>query len=372
MGVSAATAAATIETVGGGTDLIEWYYERGYSDGLPLVPPTPRKIADVIDNLGGDPAYVECRIPPRWGSLTREVLAINMVMAGCRPEYAPVVRAALLALCEPAFNLNGVQATTHMASPLLVVNGPIRKQIGMNAGCNVFGSGNRANATIGRAIRLVLLNVGGGWPGVLDKSTLGHPGKYTYCIAENEDNSPFAPYHVEQGYQPDDSTVFVIAAEPPHSVTNHVANDPEGILDSLCSAMSTICSNNAVMGGHCAVVLGPEHARTISDHGWKRHDIRYYLWAHSGNKWKDLYFNDRYGKVYNRNLPVWYKREPDARTPIVPGPDNIHLFVAGGEAGRFSAFIPGWGRVSSPVLRAVDGAARGPQGANCVDGTCYL
>jgi hypothetical protein len=241
----------------------------------------------------------------------------------------------------------------------------------MNAGCNVFGSGNRANATIGRAIRLILLNVGGGWPGLLDKSTLGHPGKYTYCIAENEEASPFAPYHVEHGYQAGDSTVFVLAAEPPHSVTNHYANDAPGILDSVCSAMSTICNNNAVSAGHCAVVLGPEHAATIAKSGWKRHDIRHYLWAHSGNRWGDLYGNGRYGQVYNRNLPVWYKREPDARTPIVPSPDHIHLFVAGGEAGRFSAFVPGWGHMSSPVLRGV-GGAQPAGGVQCVDGTCAV
>ena len=355
-----------------GADLIEWYYAQGYSDGFPLVPPTPEKIAAVITALGGDAQQLVCRVPPRWGSLTREVLAINMVMAGCLPEYAPVVEATMLALTAQPFNLNGVQATTHMASPLLVVNGPVRTQIGMNAGCNVFGSGNRANATIGRAIRLMLLNVGGGWPGLLDKSTLGHPGKYTFCIAENEEASPWAPYHVEHGYKAEDSTVFVLAAEPPHSVTNHFANDPQGILDSICSAMSTICNNNAVSGGHCAVVLGIEHAQTIAKHGWKRHDIRHYLWAHSGNLWKDLYCNERYGKVYNRTLPVWYKREPDARTPIVPSPDNIHVFVAGGEAGRFSAFIPGWGRMSSPVLRALGGAAPAGGGAQCIDGTCYL
>jgi len=354
-----------------GTDLIEWYYEHGYSDGFPLVPPTPQKLAATIDALGGDASRLVARVPPRWGSLTREVLAINMVMAGCRPEYAPVVEAAILALCDTPFNLNGVQATTHMASPLVVVNGPIRSRIGMNAGCNVFGSGNRANATIGRAIRLILLNVGGGWPGLLDKSTLGSPAKYTYCIAENEEASPFAPYHVEKGFKAEDSTVFVIAAEPPHSITNHFANDAQGILDSVCSAMSTICNNNAVSGGHCAVVLGPEHAAAVAKSGFKRQDVRNYLWAHSGNRWGDLYGNGRYGTVYNRNLPVWYKREPDAKTPIVASPDHIHLFVAGGEAGRFSAFIPGWGHMTSPVLRGI-GDARPAGGANCVDGTCYL
>jgi hypothetical protein len=253
----------------------------------------------------------------------------------------------------------------------LVVNGPIARDIGMNGDCNAFGSGNRANATIGRALRLVLLNVGGGWPGDLDKSTLGHPGKYTYCVAENEAASPWAPYHVEKGFSPEDSTVYVLAAEPPHSVTNHVANDPEGILDSICSAMSTIANNNAVSSGHCAVVIGPEHARTIAGRGWTRHDVRSYLALHAYNLFSELTFNERYGTIYNRNLPKWYKREPQARTPIVPGPDHIHLFVIGGEAGRFSAFIPGWGHMSSPVLRSIETASE-PRAPICVDGTCYL
>ena len=135
-----------------GTDLVEWYFEQGWTDGLPVVPPTRALVDAVVEALGGDPQFVECKVPPRYGSLTREVLAINMVMAGCKTEYAPVVRAAMLALTAKAFNLNGVQATTHMAAPLLVVNGPIAREIGMNGDCNAFGSGNRANATIGRAI----------------------------------------------------------------------------------------------------------------------------------------------------------------------------------------------------------------------------
>src|SRR5207249_11682397 len=215
-----------------------------------------------------------------------------------------------------AFNLNGVQATTHMAAPLLVVNGPDARAIGMNGGAGAFGPGNRANATIGRAIRLVLLNVGGGWPGELDKSTLGHPGKYSYAVADNEALGLLPPYHVEKGFTAEDSTVFLLAAEPPHSVTNHVANDPQGILDSICSAMSTIANNNAVSSGHCAVVIGPEHARTIAAKGWSRHDVRSYLAMHAYNRFSEISFNQRYGKIYNRNLPKWYRREPDARIPI--------------------------------------------------------
>lgn len=361
-------------TVPADTDLVEWYFRKGFTDGLPVVPPTPEKVQAMVDALGGDPHHVECRVAPRWGVLTREVMAINMVMAGCLPAYAPVVRAAMLALTDRAFNLNGVQATTHVASPLIVVNGPIAREIGMNGGCNAFGSGNRANATIGRAVRLMLLNVGGGWPGDLDKSTLGHPGKYTYCVCENEAQSPFAPYHVEKGYRPEDSTVFAIAAEAPHSVTDHLCNDPEGILDTMCSAMSTIATNNAVMSGHCAVVLGLEHANTIAKHGWTRNDIRHYLWMYSGNSFEALSRGHRYGKVYNRNLPKWYRRRPEERLPIVPSPDNIHIFVMGGEAGRFSAFIPGWGHVNTPVLRAVEpgAVAAGTDGPVCIDGTCML
>ncbi|TCT08637.1 hypothetical protein [Paralcaligenes ureilyticus] len=361
----------TMEMVSPDVDLVEYYFERGFTDGLPVVPPTQEKVSEVVAALGGKPEFVECRVAPRWGELSREILAINMVMAGCKPEYAPVVRAAMLALTDPAFNLNGVQATTHVASPLIVVNGPIAREIGMNAGCNAFGSGNRANATIGRAVRLIMLNVGGGWPGDLDKSTLGHPGKYTYCVAENEAASPLAPYHVEHGYKAEDSTVFVIAAEALHSVTNHIANDPEGILDTICSAMSTIASNSAVLGGHCTVVLGMEHAHAIARHGWSRADIRNYIWTNHGNRFIDLAYGHRYGKVYNRNLPKWYKREPDTIIPITPSPDHIHLFVIGGDAGQFSGLIPGWGHMSTPVLRAIDPRVDTVE-SDCTDGACAL
>src|SRR6516162_5867227 len=136
---------ANVVRVPEGTDLVEWYFEQGWTDGLPVVPPTRAQVDTIIEGLGGDPHFVECKVPPRHGSLSREVLAINIVMAGCKPEYAPVVRAAMLALTAGAFNLNGVQATTHMAAPLLIVNGPIAREIGMNGYCNAFGSGNRAN-----------------------------------------------------------------------------------------------------------------------------------------------------------------------------------------------------------------------------------
>jgi hypothetical protein len=360
-------------------DLVEYYFDQPWSDGLPVVPPTPHRVAAFVDVLGGDPHHLEARIAPRWGSLTSELLAVNMVMAGCKPEYAPVVRAAVLALTDAQFNLNGIQATTHVVSPLIVVNGPIAREIGMNSGGNLFGSGNRANATIGRAVRLIMLSVGGGIPGELDKSTLGHPGKYTFCIAENEQDSPWAPYHVEHGFAPEDSTVLVIGAEAPHSVTNHISDDPQGILDSIASAMSTIAHNNAVLGGSCTVVLGIEHARTIAKFGWTRDDIRRYLWLNGQNLWDAVSYGNRYappgGKTYNRNLPKWYPREDGRRVPIVFTPDDIHLFIAGGTAGRFSAFLPGWSTATTPVLRAIDDSvvpAEGTGDLQCSDGACRL
>ncbi|BBX75707.1 hypothetical protein H7H78_00270 [Mycobacterium shinjukuense] len=359
-------------------DLVEYYFDQPWSDGLPVVPPTPEHVAAVLDVLGGDPKQLLARIPPRWGNLTAELLAVNMVMAGCKPEYAPVVRAAILALTDTRFNLNGIQATTHVVSPLIVVNGPIARQIGMNSGANVFGSGNRANATIGRAVRLILLSVGGGIPGEFDKSTLGHPGKYTFCIAENEEESPWAPYHVEHGYAPEDSTVLVIGAEAPHSVTNHISDDPHGILDSVASAMSTIAHNNAVLGGSCTVVIGVEHARTIASFGWTRDDVRRYLWLNGTNDWDEVSYGNRYAppgrRTYNRNLPRWYPRESGRRLPIVFTPDDIHVFVAGGVAGRFSAFLPGWSTATTPVLRAIDESAAGATNRelDCSDGSCRL
>ncbi len=361
-------------------DLVDHYFDQPWSDGLPVVPPTPARVTEALDALGGEADDLVARIPPRWGSLTRELLAVNMVMAGCKPEYAPVVRAAVLAMADPRFNLNGIQATKHVVSPLIVVNGPIARQIGMNSGGNVFGSGNRANATIGRAVRLILLSVGGGIPGQLDKSTLGHPGKYTFCISENEEASPWAPYHVEHGYAPDDSTVLVIGAEAPHSVTNHISDDPQGILDSIASAMSTVAHNNAVLGGSCTVVIGVEHARTIASFGWSRDDVRRYLWLNGTNSWDDVSYGDRYappgGRTYNRNLPKWYPRQPGRRVPIVFTPDDIHLFVAGGSAGRFSAFLPGWSTATTPVLRAVEdnvpGAGGNARELDCSDGACRL
>jgi len=280
---------------------------------------------------------------------------VNAVMAGCRAEYFPVVLAAVEAVCDVRFNLHGVQATTHVCAPLLIVNGPIRHALHLNSGYNVFGQGWRANATIGRALRLVLINIGGGIPGLTDQATFGHPGKYTYCIAENEEENPWEPWHVEQGFPRDMSTVTVLAAEAPHSVTNHVSNDPEGILWSCADTLATMGSNAMAMTNYVLVALGPEHTRTIAAHGWTKQDVKAYLFEKARKPLWQMTFNGRYGKIWNRNWPVWLDRDnPIARVPVAASPDQVHIIVAGGPVGRFSVVIPGWTQFSQPVSKAIE------------------
>jgi len=246
--------------------------------------------------------------------------------AGCKPQYAPVVRAALLALAQPAFNLNGVQATTHYGGAAPRRERPDRRRDRHEPGANAFGSGNRANATIGRAIRLVLLNVGGAWPGDLDKATLGTPANTPMPSPRTRPTARGRLIISKRASPPRIRPVFVIAAEPPHSVTNHVADDPEGILDSICSAMSTIANNNAVSSGHCAVVIGPEHAKTIAGKGWTRHDVRNYLHMNAWNLFGRLAFDHRYGgsttATCRAGTSANWIHDPDRAEPR-----HIHLFV---------------------------------------------
>ena len=347
--------------------------ERDWSDGIPVMPPTPAAVEQMLKGTKRQPQDVVMVMEPGFGLATVEKIAINAVMAGCRLEQFPVLLAAIACLAQPQMNHRDMQVSGHTEAPIILVNGPIAKKAGINSGTSAMGPGvvNAANTAIGRALRLCLINIGYCKAGAGDPNYIGLPTKFGMCIAENEESSPWAPYHVEHGYAPEDSTVFAIAAEAPHSVTNHVANDPEGILDSIVSAMSTIAHNNAVSSGSCAVVIGPEHAATIADKGWTRSDVRNYLWMNAGNTFGEISFHGRYGKIYNRNLPRWYRRDPEARIPVVPRAEEIHLFVAGGDAGRFSAFIPGWGHMTAPVLRPLEGIpVKNP--ALCGDESCAL
>ena len=293
-------------------DLIEVCYENGWTDGLPVVPPTPERVERMLSGTDRDPDELIAAVPPKWGRATVEKVAINAVMAGCKPAYLPLILTAVKAMTSEQFNLHGVQVTTSHVGPMLIVNGPIRRQLEINDGFNLFGQGYRANATIGRALRLICTNIGGALPGELDRAAFGHAGKYTCCIAEKEEASHWDAMHVERGFQADDSTITVFAAAGPQTVNDHGSNTAEGILN-------TISENIAAPGnssGETLLVIGVEHAKTISEDGFSKADIRRYI----------------------------------ADTTQRYSQEDLLLMVAGGPAGRWSIVVPGWG---SPSSRAV-------------------
>jgi len=348
---------------------VELFYAKGWTDGLPILPPTEEKVEAMLRAVERDPGEVVGLVAPRFGKATLEKIAINAVMAGCLPEYFPVVVAAVEAATDEAFNLNGVQATTHVSAPLLIVNGPVRRALDINGGPNCFGQGWRANATIGRALRLVLINLGGGYPGRTDKACLGHPGKYTYCVAENEEASPWEPLHVERGMRPEQSAVTVFACEAPHSVTDHTSTTGRGILATLADSMATRGNNNMYRAGEMAVVIGPEHAESLRAEGWSKADVKQFLFDAARRPLRDLqgggeFYGDKTFDVY---WPKWVDRnDGNARVPVVRQPQDLIVFVAGGSVGRFSAVLPGWGALGSRAVTKPVAYAPAP-GGGCDD-----
>jgi len=334
-------------------ELIHYCHDQGWSDGLPVIPPVEELVNWMLTGTTRDPGEVICRIPPSWGEATIRRIAANAVMAGCLPEYMPVIIAALQASVDDRFNLHGIQCTTHNCSPLVIVNGAIAKKLGMNSGHNCFGQGNRANASIGRAVRLALVNIGGARPGELDKATQGHPGKFTYCIAENEEESPWEPYHVSRGFSPGESAVTVFGAEAPHNVNNQSSENAHDLLMTIADSLATLGSNNMYMMGECFIVLCPEHAKLIADHGFSRRNTQEFIFNYGRRTIADLSRGGVYGMEINKNLwPRWVDiRNVDTLIPPVRRPEDIQIVVAGG-TGRHSAVIPGWGTrcVTKPVL----------------------
>ena len=293
-------------------DLVEVCYENGWTDGLPVVPPTPERVERMLGGTDRDPDELIAAVPPKWGRATVEKVAINAVMAGCKPAYLPLILTAVEAVTSEQFNLHGVQVTTSHVGPMVVVNGPIRKQLEINDGFNLFGQGWRANATIGRALRLVCTNIGGGLPGELDRAAFGHAGKYTCCIAEKEEGSPWQALHVDRGFQADDSTVTVFAGASPQPINDHGNNTAEGILSTIAQNIDAPGST----GGETLLVIGVEHAKTISEDGLSKDDVRQYI----------------------------------ADNTIQYSADGLLVMVAGGPAGRWTIAVPGWG---SPTSRAI-------------------
>src|SRR5690242_4300099 len=227
-------------------DPIESLFARGVTDGLPGVPPTPARVAAALAAVGRAADEVIAEVPPRFGRATVQKIAINAVIAGCRPEYVPVVIAAVEAMCDERFCLLGVSGTTDAVAPFVIVNGPIRVALQINSGAGVFGPGWRANATIGRAVRLCWVNIGGAAPGVISMSTFGGPGRYTYCIGENEEASPWEPLHVEHGYGAGESTVAVMAAEAPQIVADTRSRSAPDLLETIVRSMEVVAHHKAM------------------------------------------------------------------------------------------------------------------------------
>ena len=319
------------------------YLDRGWSDGLPVAPPTPQRVEAMLaaTNLASD--HVVAEIPPIWGAATVEKLAINAVMAGCLPEYLPVLIAAVEAIADPVFNLYAIQATTHPCAPLMIVNGPIREALGINYSSGSFGPGWRANATIGRAMRLVLLNVGGGYPGVGDMSTQGAPSKFSYCVAENEEENPWEPLHVERGFRPDQSAVTVMAGEPPHNINDHSGRSADDILTIVAGAISVTGANNAYTGGETLLALGPEHAATISGDGLSKKDV--VKWLHQRAQIPlERYTHD--------TLMERMQHIPDGPIPMIRTLDDLVVIVLGGP-GKHSSWIPTFGGNTKSVTKEI-------------------
>lgn len=341
-------AAATFDFAGGYDEIDAHYQERGWTDGLPIVPPTEARVHAFLAETNRDAREVVGVLPPRQGEATVEKLAVNAVMAGCRPEYFPVILAAIEALADPLFNLDSVQATTHPVAPLLVVNGPIAREIGLNAGYNAFGQGTRANVTIGRAVRLVLMNVGGGLPGTGDRATQGSPAKIAYCVAENEAESPWEPLHVEAGLARDVSTVTVFGCEGPHNIQDHYSNTGLGVLRTVAGAMGQAGSNNLLGRGWPLLSLGPEHAATIARDGYSKRQVKEFLFEHA------RFPLGRLGAEYRR-YQVERQHVADAddtMVPIVRAAEDISVIVVGG-AGKHSAWQPTFGDGTRPTRRVI-------------------
>jgi hypothetical protein len=346
-------------------EAIEACYARGWTDGLPVVPPTEALVDAMLAAGPWPPEQVLLHEPVRDRAVTAERAAVNAVMAGCRPEYFPVVGAALQAIGDPAFMLHGPATSTGGAALLVIVNGPVAGRIGLNGGANLFGPGVRANATIGRTLRLVLLNCLDCRPGVLDRSTQGWPGKYTLCFAEHEAASPWEPLAVARGVAPGRSAVTVYAAESGHNLLSHGTGEPERLLRCVADAMAALGS---LSPGRSLIVLAPEHAAHLGRAGWSRRQVQEWLHAHA---WRSLADLKRGGKVEpafytNPELLAWLHRAapggvpdpppgPEEAAHVLPGdealrvhrglgPDDIQLAVGGGEAGGHSAFFPSWSR----------------------------
>ncbi len=320
-------------------DLInEFYYKNGWTDGLPIIPPTEDRIKTMISESKLKPDEIVALVPPRWGMATVHKIAINAVMAGCKPEYMPALIAVIKALAQEEFNLYGIQATTNAVAPLVIFNGPIISALDINYGYNALGPGWLSNATIGRAVRLILINIGGAVPGYGDYSTIGQPGKYTFCIAENEHENPWDPFHIERGFSSNVSTVTTVGVT---SIINIVdfSDTGEEILKSICKTMLGTGGNDHLSGGEPFIAFSPEHASVLYKDNWTKNDIKNYIFNNS--KIPILEFSIKTQQM----IKIRRKDEKEisftngSLIPISPSPDDIQIIVLGGPSVHSAVFL---------------------------------
>ena len=323
---------------------IDQCYEQGWAaDGLPVVPPERSRVESMMANTADDAESIVCRHPTTGMFCTVQAAAVNAVMAGCLPEYFPVVLAALRAADKTPYNFHGSAASTGGSTPVLVVSGPVVERIGMNSAGNVFGPGNRANATLGRTLRLIIMNVFKMIPGISDQSTQGFPGKYSMCIAERADRNPWEPLHIEQGYDDKTSTVTVFAGAGFCNIENHGGSTPEAILECVADAMANL---GVITLGQSIVVLSPEHAQIVSSSGWSKDDVRKFLFEHAR---RTVVAMKRVGKY----VPGEHKRQGNKDMHRGLDGSDILVTVAGGDAGGHSAFIPSWSRARASIMQTM-------------------
>ena len=340
-------------------DEFEFMFDQGFSDGLPVIPPTAERVVRMLTGTSRDPQDVVAVMPPNMGEVTVEKIAINCVLAGCKPEYMPVVIAAVEAIATDDYNIHGVMATTMGASPVLVVNGPIRKRIGMNMGIGALGQGNRANATIGRAVRLVVRNIGGAVPGGTERSTLGNPMKFTMCFAEWEERSNWDPLHVERGFDAEDSvvTAFTMSSGPVLTADESSLHG-DLLAGTIAQCVQTILAPKAYGVTDCLIVVSPEHVDTFSRDEYQKADIRQRIQSVTQRTYREMIVDDVSGSGLKPEIAA--KMDEEALNKVVTkfGSDsNIHIVVAGSEAGKFSGCFHGWltgPKGSIPVSRKID------------------
>jgi hypothetical protein len=330
-------------------DPFEAMDRRGWTDGLPVVPPTKERVLAILEGTARSPAEVVAVVPPDLVECSVEKVAVNAVMAGCRPEHLPVVLAALEAACTDEFNMHGLLATTWSAGPVVVVNGPVAERAGMNWGGNVLGQGNLANASIGRALQLVVRNVGGGRPGGVDRATHGNPGKFTFCFAEDERGSPWEPLSVERGVAPGRSAVTLFAGSGVQPLVDQLSRTPESLARSLAACLRVVAHPKLALAWDALLVVGPEHARVFREAGWSKARLREALDALLLLPGAELV---RGAGGIAEGMP---ERVAGAEVPKFR-PGGLLIVHAGGTAGLFSAIIGGWvsgSTGSEPVTREV-------------------